>query len=80
MIAERTPECPKCSRGMEAGYTLDLTHGGQAQSSWVDGPPEKSFWLGLKVSGHQRVPITTFRCPKCGYLESYARATVDRSS
>ena len=59
---------------MEAGYVLDLMHGGYAQGAWVDGPPEKSFWTGLKVHGHQRVPVTTYRCPHCGYLESYARA------
>jgi hypothetical protein len=58
---------------MEAGYVLDLTHGGYAQDSWIEGAPEKSFWTGLKVSGHQRVPVTTFRCPHCGFLESYAR-------
>ena len=73
MTIDRTPECPKCSRGMEAGYVLDLTHGGYAQDSWIEGAPEKSFWTGLKVSGHQRVPVTTFRCPHCGFLESYAR-------
>ena len=79
MIAERTPECPKCSRGMEAGYVLDQVHGGYAQNSWVEGPPEKSFWLGLKVAGHQRLPVTTFRCSRCGYLESYARPAVQGS-
>jgi hypothetical protein len=57
---------------MEAGFVLDQAHGAVAQSSWVDGPPERSIWTGLKLKGHQRLPVTTYRCTACGYLESYA--------
>jgi hypothetical protein len=42
------------------------------QSAWIDGAPEPSFWSGLKLKGHQRLPVTTYRCSACGYLESYA--------
>lgn len=66
------PTCPKCTLAMEAGYVLDQAYGAVAQSAWIDGAPERSFWTGLKLKGHQRLPVTTFRCPKCGYLESYA--------
>ena len=58
---------------MEEGFLLDNTHGGNLQSQWVEGPPERSRWTGLKVKGKERVPVTTFRCLQCGYLESYAR-------
>jgi hypothetical protein len=57
---------------MEPGFVLDWTHGGVAQSSWVDGVPVPSIWTGLKLKGHERVPVTTYRCTKCGFLESYA--------
>ena len=28
----------------------------------------------VKLKGHQRLPVTTYRCGACGYLESYAPA------
>jgi hypothetical protein len=58
---------------MEPGFVLDRTHGGVAQSTWVEGAPVRSIWTGLKLKGHQRLQVMTYRCPKCGYLESYAR-------
>jgi hypothetical protein len=45
-------------------------------SSWVEGPPVKSFWYGAKV--REKIPIGTFRWAVCGYLESYARAEFAR--
>ena len=64
--------CPKCRGSMEQGYVADETYGERRQSTWVGGPPEPSFWTGLKMRGKERVPITTYRCSGCGYLESYA--------
>lgn len=72
-MSDRELTCPKCGRAMEAGYVLDYTHGAMAQSSWVEGAPERSFWTGLKIKGHEKLPVTTYRCTHCGYLESYAR-------
>jgi hypothetical protein len=72
MLDQRTPECPKCEATMERGFVLDLAHGAFVQSSWIEGEPERSRWTGLKLKGHNRIPVTTFRCPRCGYLESYA--------
>jgi hypothetical protein len=57
---------------MESGFVLDITHGAIVQSSWVEGVPIKSVWTGLKLKGRQRLPVTTYRCKKCGFLESYA--------
>jgi hypothetical protein len=42
-------------------------------SKWVEGAPEKSFWLGTKTRGKKQVQVATYRCKTCGYLESYAR-------
>ena len=72
-MTERALECSKCGQEMEPGIILDNKVGNEfAQSAWVDGQPEKNFWTGLALKGHQRLPIRTFRCTKCGYLESYA--------
>lgn len=60
---------------MTPGFILDRGHGNSlAPSQWQDGEPERSFWKGLKTSGHQQLPVTTYRCGQCGYLEAYARA------
>ena len=72
-MPDRGPQCPKCAKTMEAGFVLDNTYGGVSQSAWVEGAPVPSFWTGIKVKEQQQVPVTTYRCPKCGYLESYAR-------
>jgi hypothetical protein len=57
---------------MEEGFLLDQTHGGNAQANWIEGVPTPSFWTGLKLGDRQRIPVTTYRCGSCGYLESFA--------
>jgi hypothetical protein len=58
---------------MESGWVPDNTHAGLQQENWSPGEPQPSFWTGLKVKKKDIViPVTTFRCPNCGYLESYA--------
>lgn len=57
---------------MEAGYILDVAHGANLQSQWVEGPPDRSRWTGLKLKGRRKLPITTYRCSRCGFLESWA--------
>ncbi|MBZ5593146.1 MAG: PF20097 family protein [Acidobacteriia bacterium] len=59
--------CPKCNAEMEEGFLA-----GQRLAVWIEGPPQKSFWLGVNVRGRERRTIRTFRCTKCGFLESYA--------
>ncbi len=58
---------------MEPGLLLDRgDHNSLNTPEWLEGEPEKSFWTGLKTKGKERLAVRTFRCPKCGYLESYA--------
>ena len=72
-MTDREPTCAKCGKAMEAGFVLDhQAHATGTQSAWIDGAPEPSFWTGVKLKGHQRMPVTTYRCPGCGFLESYA--------
>lgn len=69
------PVCPKCDGRFEAGFTLELgDHNSLSQGKWVEGKPERSFWNGLKIKGRAQHPVTTYRCSRCGYLESYAIA------
>ena len=72
-----TPKCAKCGSSMEEGFTLDLGHGNSPQpAAWVSGPPEqafgRSFWMGIKMKAKDKRQIHTFRCIRCGFLESYA--------
>ncbi|MDQ3010272.1 MAG: PF20097 family protein [Acidobacteriota bacterium] len=67
--------CPKCKSGMEEGFVLDQTHGGATVSHWVEGEPENSIWTGVKTKDRENLAVKTFRCDRCGYLESYAPAS-----
>ena len=37
-----------------------------------EGEPVKSIWTGFKVKNADLKDISTYRCRRCGYLESYA--------
>jgi Domain of unknown function (DUF6487) len=75
MSTEKT-HCPKCSGEMVQGFIVDRSGSKFIRvSSWVEGTPEKSFWSGTIAQGH--VPVGTFRCSACGFLESYARPEFD---
>lgn len=64
--------CSKCGGPMAAGFTVDRGYGGAVASTWQDGAPRKSFWTGVKLSKRDQIEITTWRCERCGLLESYA--------
>jgi hypothetical protein len=58
---------------MVTGYAVDVGYGSSVVPKWVEGEPVSSFWSsGLKLRGKDQLPITTYRCHRCGYLESYA--------
>jgi len=58
---------------MEQGYVLDNTYCARVVRQWAAGAPLKSFWAGTKLPDEKLVPIGTYRCLSCGYLELYAR-------
>lgn len=69
-----TNECPKCRGRMEEGFVRDGADGGQERvARWVEGHPEKAFWTGIRLKGKRQLDVATWRCSRCGYLESYAR-------
>jgi hypothetical protein len=57
---------------MEEGYLIDTAYGGTVLPKWAEGEPKKSIWTGLKLRGKEQLEVTTYRCRRCGYLESYA--------
>ncbi|HEY5936226.1 MAG TPA: hypothetical protein VIU61_16360 [Kofleriaceae bacterium] len=66
--------CPKCQSAMAPGFIpdkFDKLHG--KLSVWRAGEAKSSFWAGVTSPDETTIPIRTFRCVKCGYLESYAR-------
>jgi hypothetical protein len=65
--------CLRCGGEMEEGYVLDETHGALRTARWVDGPPKKSPWTGLKVRGRRKLPLAAYRCTGCGAVDLYAR-------
>jgi predicted nucleic-acid-binding Zn-ribbon protein len=69
--------CPKCQGEMEQGFVLEIFQGGRSVISWSSGQPKKSFFFGIKLFEVKQIPIGTFRCKDCGYLESFARPEFD---
>ncbi len=68
----RNVECPKCQDKMVQGFMPDYTFIARWVSSWVEGPPHRSYLSYIKVPIGGGVPIAAFRCKNCGYLEFYA--------
>jgi hypothetical protein len=59
---------------MAEGFVPEADYGMNHVTAWVEGAPEKSIWTGVKLRGKRRFAISTWRCERCGYLESYANA------
>ena len=68
-MSEKLMLCPKCQNKMEQGFSRHLL--GAEVIGWVTGVPRKS-WRGVSPEVSS-IPIGTFRCTACGYLELYAR-------
>ena len=65
--------CAKCGGRMEQGFLLELRDGNQKTvTEWIGGTPERG-WFGLvKIRGKRKLAVQTYRCTRCGYLESFA--------
>jgi hypothetical protein len=67
------PQCPACRVSMEVGYVLDHTRNRQLPAEWVEGAPERSWLSGVSVKDRDRYEIESWRCPRCGALQEFAR-------
>lgn len=73
-------QCGKCGGSMGEGFVLDRSHGAMTLATWVEGAAEKSVWTGVRTAGRRQSDIATWRCTRCGFLESYAAAEPDLSA
>lgn len=64
--------CGKCGSAMKEGFLVDTSHQAMRVGHWAEGAPDYRFAFFLKMRGRRKLPIRSFRCTKCGYLESYA--------
>jgi hypothetical protein len=73
------PRCVRCNSAMEAGFVVDNGRDlAQRQATWASGDAQFSFWRQSDVAKDaRRMRVTTFRCERCGYLESYANEAAD---
>lgn len=72
MSTEPAIPCPKCTTPMESGFILDTGYGHSSATTWVEGELGLRPWT-TQIEGRDRYSVNTYRCPGCGYLESYAR-------
>jgi hypothetical protein len=73
MTRMEPPRCARCNESMHVGVLIDHGHGHvRRQPEWLAGPPESSWWGSLKRKGKESHHVITYRCPRCGRLESYA--------
>ena len=67
--------CSKCGQPMTQGFIANHTYGAVNVSLWIEGAPRASFWKKIKAPAAKSLPVATFRCVGCGFLESYAAAS-----
>jgi len=61
--------CPKCGGSMREGYILGTVF--KDEPRWIEGKPTRSFLTRFKTIGKEQYHLTTHRCDRCGFLESY---------
>ncbi len=69
-----SPVCSKCGGVMIEGFIIDHPLGQSAfPAQWHPGTPECNVFGGTQIDKEKLVPIQSFRCEQCGYLELYSR-------
>ena len=65
---------------MESGSLIDRSHVATFVGIWARGKPKKHWWYSLQTNNaitlpksSDLIPVGTYRCKSCGFLESYAR-------
>ena len=69
---EAARTCPKCDGAMTVGVVLNGLQGGQLMPCWVEGIPEQTYFGNLKLRNVRAMPVSSFRCGACGYIELFA--------
>lgn len=50
----------------------DRPPSGPEYPTWIKGTADKGLFGLIRARHRERLPVVTFRCPKCGRLESFA--------
>lgn len=64
--------CGKCGGTMAIGVIVDHSHGTNYPETWQKGAASVSKWWGLRLDKKAQLAVETWRCNRCGFLESYA--------
>ena len=64
--------CARCQSKMDEGFLIDVEHGSAHVTQWASGTPAYHLFRILKMKGRRKIPVQTWRCASCGFLESYA--------
>ena len=56
---------------MVEGFLLDQSYNRRFVTKWIEGKPEMSYVLGVKIGSREQLNDQSFRCTACGFLESY---------
>ena len=65
--------CPKCNGRMELGTIIDMGYGSVSMARWHPGEAKKAWHGSIKLDKKALRDVETYRCQKCGFLESYAK-------
>ena len=78
-MSEHVVNCPDCALPMEVGVLPEVGHQGVAGwTTFLPGVPQEQRLLGLFKTGgivvdwKKVIPVTVYRCTKCGLLKAYA--------
>lgn len=65
--------CSKCGGSLNEGFIIEHALGNTAFSAkWHPGKPECNVFGGTQIEKDQLIPIRSYRCEQCGFLEFYA--------
>ena len=64
--------CGKCGGAMAIGVIVDHSHGKSYPERWQKDEASVSKWWGLREDRKAQLDVETWRCSRCGFLESYA--------
>lgn len=68
----RMPQrCGPCGGSLKSGFLRDLKNHHVESTGWVEGPVERSLFLGFKVRGRPQGEVHALRCDACGRIEMY---------
>jgi hypothetical protein len=70
-MARPPSSCERCGGSMEQGFVLDESYGRRIAAKWVEGVAQYWLW-NLRLGGKRQLEIASYRCRRCGFLESYA--------